>query len=240
MTLAVDSEMASNVGFGAGGSPASPQTFSFTNTAGTLLVLVVGIGAGGASTVTLGAVSYNDVPMTQLLEKSTAAGGVDGGKIALYYLLSPATGSNTVSFAYSVVGTAPDVWAGAISFTGNDGSTPMVQSSSSASAGTPGTTATATLNSVASGNITVCGAGAGSSMSAQTKTLSWAKNQSDADALGNGRCSRSTSTGTVTHDFTISGSDSWATVIAEIAAAAGGPAPITKAGRGVIGRSKVM
>lgn len=218
MALAVDSEQASNVGFGVGSTPASPLTFSFTNTAGTVIYLIVGLGASGAGTATFGTVSYGGSAMTKVLE-ATTGGGATGGKIGLFRLLSPATGSNTVSIAFTIAGTSnAEVWAGATSFTGNDTSTPEAQTHSA-----QGSSATAsdTLAGVTVGNVTLCGAGAGSDLTAQSQTLSWAKNVDGATSLGNGRASRSASSGSVTHNFTISGSDSWATVIVEIKAAGG-------------------
>lgn len=217
MALAVDSEMASNAGFGAGGDPTSPQTFSFTNAAGTLLVLIVGVGgSGGDAAATFGTITYGGQTMTQLLEKTTS-GGANGGKIALYYLLSPPTGSNTVSLAWTYGGSTAgkSVWAGCTSFSGNNGSSPFVQSTSGSGTGT---TPTVALSGVAAGNITIAGAGGGSTLSAQSQTLTWVKNNDESSAMGNGRASRSASSGSVTHNFT-QASDSWASVIAEIAAA---------------------
>lgn len=219
MALAVNSEMASNVGFGADGDPATPQTFSFTNTSGTLLVLIIGLAVGGGETApTFNTVSYGGQTMTSLLERTTS-GGATGSKIGLFYLLSPPTGSNTVSIAWTansgdLVMTA---WAGCTSFTGNH-ATPFAQSTSASGSSA---TASGSLTGCTAGNMTICGAGAGSSISSNTQTLTWVNNVSESSSMGCGRASRAASSGTVTHSFTISASDSWATVIAEIAAASG-------------------
>lgn len=231
MALAVDSEMPTNVGFGVDtpGAPSSPQTFSFTNTAGTVLYVCVGLGIGSAGTMTITAVTYGGAAMTNVAQTSTG-GGATGGQIAWYRLLSPATGSNTVSISFTFSGTPDEIMAGCISFTGNDTSTPEKQTGINHGSSS---TAAITLAGVVAGNITIVGAGAGSSMSAQTQTLSWSNNASGATAMGNHRGSRSASSGSVTHSFTISASDSWATTGVEVAAAGGGstkaiaPAAIT-------------
>lgn len=215
MPVAVDSEMASNVGFGVAGSPpTSPQTFSFNNVAGSLLVALLGIGLPSGSPATFGTITYNGVTMTKLLE-ATTTGGANGGKVALFYLLNPATGSQTLSYGFTT-SSVVEVWGGCTSFTGNDPVNPFVQSTSA-----QGTSAAAaaTLSGVQSGNLTICGAGAGTAMSAQTQTLTWAKNVDNSSSAGNGRASRSASTGSVTHSFTVGASDSWVAAIAEIAAA---------------------
>jgi hypothetical protein len=220
MALVVDSEMTSNAGFGItqpGSGLASPQTFSFTNTAGTVLYMIVGFGQPGASTaVTFGTVSYNSVSMTKIVE-TTTSGSTTGGKIALYRLLTPATGANTVSIAFTGdAGAHPELWAGCISFTGNNTVTPEAQSgSSNGSSANP----SITLTAVVSGNISVAGMGGGSTITAQDKTLSWVSNVDEFTAMGNGRSSRSAASGSVAHGFTM-GSDSWAAVAVEVAAAA--------------------
>lgn len=231
MALAVDSEMASNVGFGVAGSPVtSPKTYTFNNGAGTLLLLLDGIGSAGAQTVTAGAASYNAVAATKILERATS-GSTTGGRVVVYQLLSPSTGSQTASQAWTKTGSeANEVWGGCISFTGHDLVTPVVQSV--VTSGT-GAQASATLTGVAAGNITVCVFGGGSAFTTQSQTLSWAKNVDDNTSLGNGRCSRSSASGSVTHTADMTGSDSWVAIMLEIAAAAG--AAVTTPPRTMVG-----
>lgn len=215
MALVVDSEMASNVGFGVSGPPpTSPQTFSFTNTAGTVLYLILILGVNSGGTTAFGAVTYNGVAMTLILEQTTASGA---SRIGVFRLLNPATGSNTVSVGFTESG-SPNyaVVSGCISFSGNDATTPEVQT---AGANGSSATASASLSGVVAGNISFAGAAAGSDMTAQTQTLSWAKNVNGLSQAGNGRSSRSASSGSVTHSFTISLSDSWITAVIEVAAA---------------------
>lgn len=224
MALVVDSEMASNVGFGVAGlspnPPATPQTFSFTNAAGTVLYLFVILSVNTGGTTSFGTVSYNSVSMANIVNQTTASGA---SRIGVFRLLSPDTGANTISIAHTTVPGGANqsaIEAGCISFTGNDMTTPEIQSSGSNGSST---TAAASLSGVTAGNITICGAGAGSSMSAQTQTLSWSNNVQATSQAGNGRASRSVSSGSVTHSFTISSSDSWATAIVEVAAAGATP-----------------
>lgn len=220
--LAIDSEMASNNGFGATDSPSpgtlpSPQTFSFNNRAGNLLILFAGIGVTSANTATFGTVSYGGVTMTSRLE-ATTSGGSTGGRIGLFYLLNPPTGSNTVSIGFTTANVI-EVWGGCTSYTGADPSDPFAQTPVASQGNS--TTASGSLSNVAGGNLVIAGAGAGSSMTTQTQTLTWAANVDGGSSLGNGRASVSSTLGSVTHQFTISATDSWATVIAEIKSAAG-------------------
>jgi ribosomal protein S11 len=232
VALAINSQMPSNAGFSAGFSPSSPRTFSFTNAAGTVLYAFVGLGnvSNASDTVTFGAVSYGAVPMTSLFEV-TSSGSTTGGKLGVFRLLSPPTGANTFSFAWSVSGNAViDTWAGCITFTGNNTSTPEAQTHSAR-----GTSVTAsdTLSGVVSGNIVIACAGAGTTMTAQTQTLDWAANVSPGSTLGNGRASLSTTAGSVTHSYTISASDRW--VVGSIEVAAAPDLLGTRTGAGIIG-----
>lgn len=212
MALAIDSQMPSNAGDGAANA-GSPDTYAFTNTAGTLLYVWVGIAVSSGTAPTPTA-TYGGVSMTPVTSKTT---GAATNLLTLFRLKSPATGSNNVVITYT--GTAREIWGGAISFSGNDTTTTEAQTNT---ANGNSSTPSVALTSVASGNITICCAGAGTSMSAQTQSLDWAKNVDDGSSMGNGRASTSTSTGSVTHSFTIAGTDSWAAIIAEIAAAGGG------------------
>lgn len=217
MAVALDSVMPGNAGDGAGGNPASPRTFSFTNTSGTFMVAFVSLGTPSASACTIGAASYNGVALTNQVELSTS-GGANGGRIALFYLQAPATGANTFSYAFTSSGEIADsAMCGVATFTGVSSTSPFAQQTTGSGTGT---TATANLAGVASGNMTVAGAGAGSSMSAETQTLSYAINVDGVTSLGNQRSSTSTSTGSVTHAFTISASDSWLEILVELASQA--------------------
>lgn len=223
MALAVDSEMPTNTGQGAARNTTpftSPVTFSFTNTAGTVLYLAAVLSVNSGGSTSWGTITYGGQAMTTVIDQTSANGS---SRVGIFRLLNPPTGANTVSIGFSMTLDGVNnqcAWeAGCISFTGNDTTTPEVQSAGSNGSST---TASGSLSGVQSGNITIGLAGAGSSMSTQTQTLSWAANENNLSTLGNGRLSRSTSTGSVTHSFTISASDSWATALVEVAAPGSG------------------
>jgi len=233
MALVVNSEMPSNVGEGVDAPPSSspgPWTFSFDNVAGTVLYVFIGIGALGTEVaITFTGCTYNGVAMTEIATMTT--NGANGGRIVCYRLLSPATGSNTVSVSYSgTISGNTRIWGGAISFTGNH-ATPEAQAAATATG--IGTQTSVSLNAVAAGNITICGAGAGSGMAgnAISQTLSWEKDINTDTALNNGKSTRSAASGTVTHTMNQDVSDSWATIIVEVAAAITAAVEPTSLGR---------
>lgn len=214
--LAVDSRMPSAVGDGATG--VTSRSFSFTNTAGTLLVCGSVIGNTVVSTIT--GMTYAGAAMTSA---GTAVTWDSGNSVAaVFYKLSPATGANTVAITGTGVGGGSTAMtSGCISYTGNDTTTPIKTYLTNTGSGT---SASVAMTSTTSGNKIWDVAGAGSSMTADTQTLSWVNNLSSASAGGNGRSSEANgSGGTVTMAHTISATDSFGVVGVEIAAAGGGP-----------------
>lgn len=228
MALAIDSEMPSNVGGGFNPNTATTVTQAFTNTAGTYLLVGVSWGApGGTGALDVSGATYAGSAMT-LVEKITydTNGGTVHAGAALFGLLSPSTGNNniivTMTAATNSALTAVEV--GAISFTGNHATTPIVASSANAafrdSAGTTASVATGVATT--SGNIVVAQMATGSGYVSTSQTLSWSKNVNTNSAGGNAAMTRTSSTGsTVTMTDTVT-SDSMGIVVAEVAAAAGG------------------
>lgn len=88
----------------------SPLTWSHTCTGRDLALIVAA--CNGAATATITAASYGGYPMTQITSGVTST----NDKITLWFLLSPPTGSNTVSVTFG--GTAPNCNGAAISYTG--------------------------------------------------------------------------------------------------------------------------
>jgi hypothetical protein len=224
MALAIDSQMGSSTGASAN---ATTLTFSFTNTAGTFIV--VGISFGNASAFTVSTITYNGVSMTQV---PGAVVGYDGAThnfagASLFSLLSPATGANNVVVTMSGVGGGTtSIEGGAISFTGHDLVTPIVASSGKSNfRESNGPTATVTSGSTTVGNIVVAQMATGSGYSSvSTGTLSWSKNASSLSAGGNGAMTQASGTGgtiTMTDNIT---SDFMGMVCFEVAAASGGGA----------------
>jgi len=238
--LAIDSSMPSGATFFDAGTTGltSPRTFSFTNTAGNLLILCVGVSTASAGTVTWGAMTYNGVAMTQVVEKNTNfAVNTTGGRAAIYRLINPATGSNTVSMSATIGGTSggDNHWnAICISYSAADTTTPIVQSISDAFGSSPN--ATATLTGVASGNATVSSFGCGTHITPGTALQPISAQLAVADdtsSLGNLYAEVSTATGSVSHGGTLAANDSWVVCIAEIkagAAVAGGRPKQTRVG----------
>lgn len=110
MAIAVDSTESAGGGHR---STSGTLTWSFTNTAGTKLL--VGIVASSVSATTLNAPTYGGTGMT--LVGSQLSFDAGKAKLAIYYIDSPATGANNVSFTFSG-GAGLCGLGGAISFTG--------------------------------------------------------------------------------------------------------------------------
>lgn len=142
MALAVDSVESGGTAH-RGTTSGTALTWSFTNTAGNLLLVgIVATVQNGAVAPVITAVSYNSVAMTAI---GTAVGWDGNFSITQwYYLTNPATGANTVSVTATGT-TSFAVLAGAMSFSGADTGTPV---------GTPTTGSTASGTSVSAGNIT--------------------------------------------------------------------------------------
>lgn len=235
--LAVNSNTTSATA-GSGATTASATTgYSFTNTAGTLLLVCAEASSGGGTATDVTAVTYGGVSMT-LGASSTAKIRWDTGNASvasLWYLLSPATGANTVSM--TVTSAALVGWiSGAISFTGNDGTTPIRTTAFTATGNStkPGVSVTGTT----SGNIIVDCMGTGSGVTSATapSTNIWIKNVNGNSGGNNAASSRSAGTGaSVTMAYTVT-LDIWGTVAVEVQAAGGAPAgPVESGMRGFWG-----
>jgi hypothetical protein len=108
MALGIDSTLATST------STTNPS-FSFTNTAGNMMVLAIQWNSGASLNPTI---TYNGVSMTQgAIKINTNTSAVSS---ALYYLKNPATGSNTVAISSFATGT-PGSRIGIVTFTGASG-----------------------------------------------------------------------------------------------------------------------
>lgn len=112
-----------------------PVSFSHTCSTGDDRLLTVGIGIGSPDAGSIQSVTYNSVGMTVGASIST------NNFNRLYYLVAPATGSNTVAADFD--DPKPDIGIGAVSFTGVDQSDPI------------GATATASFDDASSVNRTI-------------------------------------------------------------------------------------
>ena len=202
--------------------PNNPALYSFTNSGGTVLYLVVALGPDAGGSSSFGAVSYGGVAMTKLIDEPDPG---SHGRVGLFRLLNPPTGANNFSIAFTLSGnTAPDsytVTAGAISFTGNDMVTPEKQTpTANGNSSAP----SVTLTTVVAGNYTFAGAGSGTHAATRTQTLTFDSTDDDLSTMGSLEGTVATgNTGTVIHNWNLNGgaSDSWAVVAVEVQAGAG-------------------
>lgn len=235
--LAVNS---STVTASSGATTATATTgYSFTNTAGTLLVVCAEASSQSGANTNVSAVTYGGAAMT-LAAGATAKKQWDttASVASLWFLLSPLTGANTVSITATTTGTFVGWISGAISFTGNDVTTPIRATAFSASSAVANTTATVAVTGTTSGNIIVDCMGTGTSATSATapSTNIWLKNVNGNSAGNNAASSRSAGTGgSVTMAYTVA-SDLWGTVAIEVQAAGGAPAgPVESGMRGFWG-----
>jgi hypothetical protein len=161
-------------------SATSPLTYSFTNTAGTYLLVGVEVTSTGAgSSVT--SVTYAGTALTRVAQQtwSTAFNTVE-----FWELQSPATGANNVVVT-AVTNT--DIFSYAVSFTGVDPKKAVRQSAGSAPAS--GTTISVTLPNVLTGSYVFSmagtGGGGGPGFTGWNSTLLGVKNQSNTTAGDN-------------------------------------------------------
>lgn len=202
-TLAIDSQMPLSAGVS---NATSPFTYSFTNAAGTYLL--VGVSSANCGPVAISTVTYGGSSMT--LVKSVDS-QINGARISIYELKTPLTGANNVVITLA---SSAAIVSGAISFKYNDPTTPARASfSNNAASGNATVNATSTL----SGNIVVDMVGVGSAITASAQTNSWIKNVNGSICGNNGAMSWAAGNGgTVTMNYTNT-SDQWGIVAVEVA-----------------------
>ena len=147
MALAVDAVTE------ASGSGAGPFTWSHT-CSGSNRILMVGVSYYDSGD-TISALTYNSVSMT-VVPSSTVSNGQYTS--TLYYLVAPATGSNTVSVTFT--GGVFDFKAGSISYTGGDQSAPLgTAATATGSSTTPSVTVTSAAGEIVMDNLTIAHSG---------------------------------------------------------------------------------
>lgn len=229
MSVTVDSQMVLAIGAvtEGGGPPPGPLTFAFTNVAGTYLLVACATGRrgslNGAAPPHFSSVTYAGTGMT-LIAEITTDGDRDG--IAIYGLLSPATGINNVVVTLSGGGSwdaNSTIIAGALSVTGNDTSTPLVSSQTATAKDETGATSDslATPGATASGNLVVWAEACGAAISSVNKTETWRKNQNTSSTAGNASMQYAAGTGSALTGTFNHGNDWSQIIVVEIAAASG-------------------
>lgn len=208
---------------GAGAQSAtSPLTWAhICGGSATAIVIAATTFTGSSNAVT--AVTYGG--QTCSLLQFLAFGSAGG--IALYYLASPPTGSNTASVTFT--GAASTI-GGSLSALGSSGhGTVFTNTSSGAASLTVGVTGTTTGGLVI---VSACygGASGGGTFSASGDTLDWQNNHSStsgADNAAGGHAASAGGGGTSTVGFSNSaGSDQWAMIAVELLPAGGTFAPL--------------
>lgn len=234
MALAVDSQESAGAGHNAltaAGATTGTLSWSFTNTAGNLLVLFVFITFSNAANATASTASatYNGVNMTAMaaglpLNWFTAGSGTVCA-IFGFTLSNPATGANTVAVSTTCAGNTGSTngyeqIGMAISFSGASGTVGTAATntntvgSTSSTVSLTGTTNGSIVLSCAQAGISFSGAGAGVTQSA-------IDNASAAFAGGNAIMGdQATTGGTITPTYNLSASDVWGTAAVEVFAAA--------------------
>lgn len=200
---------------------ASPWTWSFTNTAGTVLYLFVEIAGTTSPTTT---VTYSGAAMTQLGSVETSA---NGGFVLLFRRSVPATGANNFVVTWN---TGTQVAIGcAISFTGNNANPDGGMATTLGYGGTASATASLTLSSTTVGNVVIQGTCYGDApRSTQSGTLSSFLEVNNLSFCNNEATQfQASSSGTTTVSQTSAAVTSWATIAIEVRAASNPSSPIT-------------
>lgn len=211
MALAVDATSTKNTG----AVNASPVTWTHTISSNTNGAVFVCFGWNG--TATISAVTYNGSNMTQVGTTSTQGSGSTTLSAAIYVLVAQPTGAKTVSVSFS---TTVSFWGWAISFTGVDQSTPAEANnkSSGTSAASPITTSVTTTTDSdyvidmaaygASGTVTVGGS--------QTQVLNLNNSATATRGVGSYLTSVKSPAGSVSMQWTYSGNQNWAQIVAAV------------------------
>lgn len=203
-------------GSSVGGGLTSPLTYTHTVT-GSQTVLYIGVVAGivsfGAhpagnqdSDFVITGVTYNGVAATQV-GTNLHPNNSTTGYVALYRLVAPSTGTNTVSISFTLANPSSfdTVAAGSISFTGVD---PVTPDSNLTTATGNGTGPAVTVSS-AVGNQVLNLLGDGAAVTSSANTLQWNKNLGNNSSGGNGAMATAAGSGSVPMSYVI-GSDNWA------------------------------
>lgn len=197
-------------------SSTSPGTSTFTNTAGTFMVLPI-IATCDGGTPSISAVTYGGVAMTLVPSSTITYDTVNITMLSLYYLVNPPKGSNTISITAAGTGSYLDIIWGAISFVGQNATTPL---------GTPATAtstanvspATVTLSSTTNGDYVLGFAATGTGFTGVGGgfTEVWLDNVSSSTSGDNGVLAYIQATGSsVSPSFTLT-ADYWGIIAIQV------------------------
>lgn len=222
MAVVFDAVGPSATGTSVSGAPPSGLTWSHTCT-GTNRLLVVGVAyaAGGAyggndSTASMSA-TYNGVSMTSAGIRHSNDATV--GFAQLFYLVAPATGSNTVSVSISGWGgNTVEVLGGSVSFTGVSQSTPIQNFTTAAGSSSSPSLSVAT----SSQNMAVALSASGTNITSDSQTSRWLLNHDGNTGVGNITQSTANNASSATFSYTLASSDFWAVLGLDVVASSSG------------------
>ena len=198
MTVVLDA-----VGPNSTGTATTGNSLSWSHTcSGTNRLLTVSLSVGSGTTATVTSVTYNGVAMTEAAR--VMSNNQNDGYVKLFYLVAPATGSNTVQVTCD---SSKPLIAGSVSFTGVDQTTPVSNLATNfGSSASPSVTVSSKY-----GNMVVTALCNGSNINSSNKDDQWKRNFNTLSAAGNGM--QSTAYGTPSVSFTYSVSNDWWGVI---------------------------
>jgi hypothetical protein len=214
------------VGPSSAGTSATGTSLTWSHTCtGSNRLLVVGVAVGttssDASFVTTA--TYNGVAMTSA--SKVHSNNQTNGYIQMFYLVNPATGSNTVAITNNV---SCDLAGGSVSFTGADQSTPLGTPVTNFGDGTSGSVSVPT--NVGDMVIDATCNGSGFSSGGSTQTNRWLINDNSNSAAGNGASSTAAGVaGSVSMGYTGFSSDWWGLIGINIKQVTAPPAGATVA-----------
>lgn len=202
----------SNAAGHGGANPSSPITFSHTCSGSNRYLevdITVGTPTAPDSDIAITGVTYNGVSLTQVPGSLVHSAGSNRGYCVKYYLVAPATGTNTVSISFT--NSSPEaldaIACAAKSFNNVNQTAPfsnLVSATGTSSA--PGVNATSRLGSMVSDVLVD-----GSAITSSGKTMRWNNDVNPNSAGGNG--AGATADGASTVRMSYSGStDDWAIV----------------------------
>lgn len=195
MAIAFDSTTSST------GTSVSGLTYSFTNTAGDLVV--VGVCLNDATTARTTGVTYAGVAMTKAVENNDDSPGSQTST-SIWYLASPATGANNVIISTNTSGI--NINSGAISLSGTHTASPLGATTTKNQAN--GTTCTQDLTTTYNNSIVIdCWGQSGTSTSVtatgSNQTARWT-NSTSRTAFGSTKTTTTAGAQTMSWSWTTS------------------------------------
>ncbi len=197
---------------GQGSANVSSISWSHTCTpSGTNLLLIVGVGMGGGTSGISLTTTYAGVPMTSA--GLVLSNNQFDGFVQLFYLVAPATGTNTVLITVDS-GQQRDLNGGSLSFINVDQTTPLANTATNF-----GFTTNPTVGITSStGNIVVDAAVCGSAIASSGQTLQWLSNLNGNSGAGNAAQSTAAGASSVTMSYATA-NDWWGIIAVDVAAA---------------------